>query len=520
MKTAPVAIGGSALSGQYNALRDDAKGGGTILPHQQLGVLALSTNPSNTQTVTLTINGSAIVFTFVTTIGTTAGNVLIGADAATSAANLLALLQNPWLTTTKGVALALADQKLIGYVGYALPAGGTTITPFSLNNSTSAPLTSFTGSTTVTGGSWTANTLKLFVEAGVFYIGTTKVNFLGGSSPAFVAPTTSPRIDILTIDTAGTLAITQGTEAASPVAPAYPFGKVVICEVRNVVGETSIYDNQNQQSGQGFVSLDARPFNSIIFINDPNQIQDAVITNAKLSAAVGIIQAGMIMMWGTKSAPTGWALCDGAAISRTTFAALFGLIAPTIGTFTVTIASPAVFSLTAHGLATGDAVYFTTTGALPTGLSANTIYYVISAGLTADAFEVSTTRGGAAVNTSGSQSGTHTAVNCPYGLGDGSTTFNVPDMRGNVPVGLKGADADFGNLGKTGGEKTHVLTVAELASHSHVLRTDNNYRATGGPQNYVYPGAANVLGSTDAAGSDNAHNNIQPFNTVNYIIKT
>lgn len=77
-------------------------------------------------------------------------------------------------------------------------------------------------------------------------------------------------------------------------------------------------------------------------------------------------------------------------------------------TFTVTIASPAVFSKTAHGLAANDTIIFSTTIALPTGLTAGTVYYVIAAGLTADAFEVSTSQGGAAVNTSGSQSGTHT----------------------------------------------------------------------------------------------------------------
>lgn len=79
-------------------------------------------------------------------------------------------------------------------------------------------------------------------------------------------------------------------------------------------------------------------------------------------------------------------------------------------TFTVTIASPAVFSREGHGLYAGVPVKFTTTGALPTGLSAGTTYYVISAGLTADAFEVSTSRGGSAVNTSGSQSGTHSVT--------------------------------------------------------------------------------------------------------------
>ena len=77
-------------------------------------------------------------------------------------------------------------------------------------------------------------------------------------------------------------------------------------------------------------------------------------------------------------------------------------------TCTVTIASPGVFSATAHGLAANDAVILETDGALPTGLTADTtLYYVISTGLTADAFRVSTTIGGSAVNTSGSQSGNH-----------------------------------------------------------------------------------------------------------------
>lgn len=81
-----------------------------------------------------------------------------------------------------------------------------------------------------------------------------------------------------------------------------------------------------------------------------------------------------------------------------------------LGTVTITIASPAVVSYTAHGLAAGDAVVFATTSALPTGLTAGTTYYVISAGLTSNAFEVSATSGGSAVNTSGSQSGTQSVI--------------------------------------------------------------------------------------------------------------
>lgn len=80
-------------------------------------------------------------------------------------------------------------------------------------------------------------------------------------------------------------------------------------------------------------------------------------------------------------------------------------------TITVTIASPAVVTWTAHGLANGTPVSFTTTGALPTGLLAygdvGSIYYVSNAAT--DTFELKNTAG-TTINTSGSQSGTHTGM--------------------------------------------------------------------------------------------------------------
>ncbi len=76
-------------------------------------------------------------------------------------------------------------------------------------------------------------------------------------------------------------------------------------------------------------------------------------------------------------------------------------------TFTVTIASPGVCTWTAHGLAVDDPVMLSTTGALPTGLATNTVYWVATVP-TANTFTLATTRGGAAINTSGTQSGTHT----------------------------------------------------------------------------------------------------------------
>lgn len=87
--------------------------------------------------------------------------------------------------------------------------------------------------------------------------------------------------------------------------------------------------------------------------------------------------------------------------------------------FTVSSASPAVFSCVAHGLLENDTIVLATTGALYTGLTAGTTYYVIAGGLTADAFEVSATEGGAAVNTSGSQSGVHTYLITTGATGNG-----------------------------------------------------------------------------------------------------
>lgn len=71
---------------------------------------------------------------------------------------------------------------------------------------------------------------------------------------------------------------------------------------------------------------------------------------------------------------------------------------------TISIASPAVVTSTSHGLANGKRVIFQTTGVLPTGITANTVYFVVNAA--ANTFQISATSGGAAIATSGTQSGT------------------------------------------------------------------------------------------------------------------
>jgi len=85
------------------------------------------------------------------------------------------------------------------------------------------------------------------------------------------------------------------------------------------------------------------------------------------------------------------------------------IVPPSSSAVTISHASPAVVTWTAHGLSAGAQVYFTTTASLPSPLAANTVYYVLASGLTSNTFEVSTKPGGAAVNTTSGGSGTQTS---------------------------------------------------------------------------------------------------------------
>lgn len=99
---------------------------------------------------------------------------------------------------------------------------------------------------------------------------------------------------------------------------------------------------------------------------------------------------------------------EAAWVSGSTYAigdkVILGLLSSTV---TITVASPGVVSWSSNGLPDGTPVYITTTGALPTGLSASTIYYVVNRA--SGSFQLSATLGGAPIVTTGTQSGTHTA---------------------------------------------------------------------------------------------------------------
>lgn len=60
-------------------------------------------------------------------------------------------------------------------------------------------------------------------------------------------------------------------------------------------------------------------------------------------------------------------------------------------------------------------------------------------------------------------------IGTTYGAGDGSTTFNVPDRRGNIAIGKNDSDSDFNTLGKKGGAKKRTLVLANIPSHTHTF---------------------------------------------------
>lgn len=120
-----------------------------------------------------------------------------------------------------------------------------------------------------------------------------------------------------------------------------------------------------------------------------------------------------------------------------------------------------------------------------------------------------------------------TAIGTTFGVGNGSTTFNVPDLRGRVPGGKddmgQGAantitDTNADTLGGEFGTEDHTLTEAEMPAHVHggiidpaVDNDDVDIDGTGYGTN---------PGSTESTGGDGAHNNVQPTLFLNFIIKT
>ena len=183
-------------------------------------------------------------------------------------------------------------------------------------------------------------------------------------------------------------------------------------------------------------------------------------TGAITLTATATAPAGSMALWPGDAAPSSWFLCDATAYNASTYPSLAAVLIPkasvfgrgtAVGTFTVDTATDIVTSAS-HGLSDGAIVHVASTTTLPTGLSANTVYYVISA--TSSTFKLSLTSGGSAIDISSTGSGTHSVYD----------EFQVPDFRGLMPMGAGTGSLTFNFATTDINTGTEVITVPSNTS--------------------------------------------------------
>lgn len=224
---------------------------------------------------------------------------------------------------------------------------------------------------------------------------------------------------VLTADAAQTLGVKWSTPTSAPDGCAmYTNGSIAASVAASALTIALKDKSGSDASGGSVVSIGMRSSTATTGTYNYRTISAAlslvINSGTKLGTANGTQFYGYVYLIDSDGAGTmklgfSTAIYDEGSLQSTVAESVVG---------TVTIASPGVWTSNGHGLGNGDAVTFTTTGALPTGLTAGTSYYVINTA--ANTFQVAATMGGAAINTSGSQSGVHTIrVNCGRLVSDG-----------------------------------------------------------------------------------------------------
>jgi microcystin-dependent protein len=222
-----------------------------------------------------------------------------------------------------------------------------------------------------------------------------------------------------------------------------------------------------------------------------SEIANSAVTRPKLALNVGIGLFGEERGFAGITLPAGWLFCAGQAVARSTYADLFAALTTTLsatrelGSATLTVATDL------RGLGLVGAVVEGTgipSGSVIASLTATTIV----------------------LDQPASSTGTANIIVAPHGLGNGSTTFNVPDRRGRVLVGrddmggtaasrMTGTTVDATRLAAAGGAQTHTLTEAQLPAHTHTIADHNHGVTDAGHTHTAYGGTATTSADAVAA---------------------
>lgn len=246
------------------------------------------------------------------------------------------------------------------------------------------------------------------------------------------------------------------------------------------------------------------------------KIAEQAVTEAKLAPSIveRLHFPGDLIPTATFKPRTGCLAIIGQDVSRAEFAVLFGAIA-IITTGNTTLGSKSV-----EGIPSTEFMEVGMPVSGP-GIQAGTTIEAVNSG-------VKITLSLAATATAGAVA----IVVAPYGVGNGTTTFTLPDGRG---TGFIGADKGAGRLtanarlGARAGAEKHTLALTEIPSHGHAVSASilafqnegaaNGVQAHRGGNGFPWDELPVSAGST-AVGGGGAHNNMPPYQTSNWMIKT
>lgn len=105
-------------------------------------------------------------------------------------------------------------------------------------------------------------------------------------------------------------------------------------------------------------------------------------------------------------------------------------------------------------------------------------------------------------------------------FGGSDLSFNIPDLQGRVAVGSgSGSGLTTRNLGNKGGAETHTLSILEMPAHTHSYVNNVNDQTVSALPGETAADQVDLSQTTGSTGGGQAHNNMQPFIVLRYLIK-